>query len=268
LTNFSFNVMLVFFILNYLFLVAAEPIFFHKYVYKSDFFFTLLNLTILLPLIFFINTLFTFFFLIELNSALIFFKFVNSTSFFYKKKQTNFSDIPKYYINMLFFQYWAAFFSSILFVYVIIFYLYLFNTTEWVLLNFLNIIQSGVLQESCLVLTLINFILILAFLVKIGLTPIHLYKLEIYKGLPYISIFFYTTFYFLVFFLFFVNLLISYVGVFSHLYWYFFILFILVGIFYTINLMFNVTLIKIFFAYSTIINSLGFLCGGFAIVGL
>merc|ERR1712100_728277 len=127
--------------------------------------------------------------------------------------------------------------GSILFVYVIIFYLYLFNTTEWVLLNFLNIIQVGFLQESCLVLTLINFILILAFLVKIGLTPIHLYKLEIYKGLPYISIFFYTTFYFLVFFLFFVNLLVTYLGVFVLSYWYIFTVFIILGIFYTISLL-------------------------------
>lgn len=169
---------------------------------------------------------------------------------------------------MLFFQYWAAFFSSIMFTYVILMYLYLYNTTEWVVLNFLNLIQITSLTLDYTSVTLINFVLIIAFLLKIGLTPVHLYKLEVYKGLPYITIFFYTTFYFLVFFLFFFLLLLNYIGVFILTYWYLLIVFILLGIFYTMNLLFNVNLLKIFFAYSTIINSLGFICGVFSLLNI
>jgi len=126
------------------------------------------------------------------------------TSFFFKKRRGFYkAHPPKYFINMLFFQYWAAFFSSILFVYTILIYLYLFNSTEWVLLNFLNLIQITTQNTNYILISIINFVLIISFLLKIGLTPLNLYKLEVYKGLPYISIFFYTTFYFLVFFLFF-----------------------------------------------------------------
>lgn len=142
----------------------------------------------------------------------------------------------------------------------------MYSTTEWVVLNFLNSIQLLYLTTNHIITTVVSFVLILSFLIKIGLTPIHLYKLEIYKGLPYLSIFFYTTFYFLVFFFFFLTLLINYLGVFIMTYWYIFTLFLLLGIFYTISLLFNVNLLKIFFAYSTIINSLGFICAGFSIL--
>jgi hypothetical protein len=269
LLNMNFNIILLFFFMNYLYLVVAESAFLQNSTYKSEFFFALNNLTIFLPLIFFINTLFTFFFLIELNSSIIFYKFINSTSFFYKNKRNfNNSQTPKYFISMLFFQYWAAFFSSILFVYVILMYLYLFNTTEWVMLNFFNLVQVSSVGFDYTATAIITFILVLAFLLKIGLTPIHLYKLEVYKGLPYITIFFYTTFYFLVFFLFFVLLLLNYIGVFVLTYWYVLIFFLLLGIFYAMNLLFNVNLLKVFFAYSTIINSLGFICGVFSLLNI
>jgi NADH:ubiquinone oxidoreductase subunit 2 (subunit N) len=144
--------------------------------------------------------------------------------------------------------------------------MYLYNSTEWVLLNFLYLIQSNQIDLNYLLITLINFVLIFAFLIKIGLTPIHLYKLEIYKGLPYISIFFYTTFYFFIFFLFFVLLLLNHLGAFSLSYWYLLFLTIIIGIFYTISLLFNVNLLKVFFAYSTIINSLGFVCAALSLL--
>lgn len=167
---------------------------------------------------------------------------------------------------MLFFQYWATFFSSILFVYVIIIYIYIYGTTEWVILNFLNLIQNLQLNLNHIIIVLISFVLIISFLIKIGLTPIHLYKLEVYKGLPYLSIFFYTTFYFLIFFIFFIVLFLNYIGVFITTYWYLTLLLLLLGISYTISLIFNVNLLKVFFAYSTIINSLGFVCVGLSLL--
>jgi NADH:ubiquinone oxidoreductase subunit 2 (subunit N) len=142
----------------------------------------------------------------------------------------------------------------------------MYGTTEWVILNFLNFNQSLYFSTNTITNTLLNFILIFSFFIKVGLTPVHLYKLEIYKGLPYISIFFYTTFYFLVFFLFFLIFFLNYLGSFVLNYWYVYIISIVVGMFYTINLLFNVNLLKIFFAYSTMINSLGFICGGLSLL--
>ena len=63
LLNLNLNLMLVFLLMNFLYLSISESVLLQKYSYKSEFFFALINLTIFLPLIFFINTLFTFFFL-------------------------------------------------------------------------------------------------------------------------------------------------------------------------------------------------------------
>ena len=104
------------------------------------------------------------------------------------------------------------------------------------------------------------------FLIKIGMTPIHLYKLEVYKGLSYVAIFFYTTFYFLVFFMFFILLVFVYLTSIILYYWYFYFILLISGVFYCINLLFNVNLIKVFFAYSTIVNSLGFICATLSLV--
>lgn len=168
---------------------------------------------------------------------------------------------------MLFFQYWSSFFSSIMIVYSIITYLYLYGTTEWIFINSLNFIQNNNYSYvNYINYLIINIILIFAFLIKIGMTPIHLYKLEIYKGIPYVSIFFYTTFYFLIFFLFFIILLLNYLTSIVIFYWYLLIIIVIYSSFYCINLLFNVNLLKIFFAYSSIINSLGFLCAVLSLI--
>lgn len=168
---------------------------------------------------------------------------------------------------MLFFQYWSAFFSSVMIVYVIISYISLYGTIEWFFVNSLNLIcNNNYSYMSYINLFVINFVLIFAFLIKIGMTPVHLYKLEVYKGLSYVSIFFYTTFYFLIFFLFFLLLMVKYLSSFIFLYWYFILIFLIYSAFYCVNLLFNVNLLKVFFAYSTIINSLGFICAVLSLV--
>lgn len=139
--------------------------------------------------------------------------------------------------------------------------MFIYGTSEWLFIDSLNFINNNnYIYTNYFNIFIINFILIFAFFIKIGMTPIHLYKLEIYKGLPYVSIFFYTTFYFLIFFIFFILLLMDYLTSIVFFYWYFFFIFLIIGSLYSINLLFNVNLLKVFFAYSTIINSLGFLC--------
>lgn len=179
----------------------------------------------------------------------------------YKKK------IPKSFLNMLFFQYWSSFFSSVMIVYSILSYIYIYGTIEWLIINSLNFIKcNSIIYTIYINIFVINFILLFAFLIKIGMTPLHLYKLEIYKGLSYVAIFFYTTFYFLAFFMFFILLIFTYLTSIILYYWYFYFILLIFGILYCISLLFNVSLVKVFFAYSTIVNSMSFICAILSII--
>lgn len=264
LTSYNFYFVIIIVLSNYVFLYLVDTLILSKERYKNELFFTLINLSVLLPFIFFCNTLYSFFFFIELNGAIIFYKFVvskivlNSNS----SRLYSFNKIfPKHFINMLFFQYWTAFISSVLLVYILLNFLYKFGSSEWVIINILLecTIKSNLENSGSFFYFLIT-IFILAFLTKLGFTPIHLYKIEIYKGLPFLTIFFYTTYYFFVFFLYFCILLIIFMSSFVVYTWFVLSLILSVGCLYTFSLLFDINYIKAFFAYSTIINSLGFVC--------
>jgi len=77
--------------------------------YSIDYFFSIFCLIVFIPLMFFSNTLYTFIFILEVNSLLILYKFAVS-KFIFKdsfKKSSNYLTrrLPFYYLNMLFFQY-------------------------------------------------------------------------------------------------------------------------------------------------------------------
>ena len=233
--------------------------------YSTDYFFSLNNLIIFLILIFLTNNLFAFIFLLELNSILIFYKFVVSKYWYKstpnlneKKQDLENRHIPKNYLNMLFFQYWSTFFSSILIFFSLANIFYLYGSTEFFFLEYLSLINNN---NSLIKINFINFIWIpflVGFLMKIGLTPFHLFKIEVYKGLPIISILVYTTFYFFIYFIYFTLLLnyqLDFLKIFLNS-----ILFIIIitGAIYIMSLLYDVTALKSFFAYSTIINSLLF----------
>ena len=135
----------------------------------------------------------------------------------------------------------------------------MYGTTDWFLIQFLNSIAGCFLGFSGNLIRILLVVFILSIFFKLGLTPFHLFKVEVYKGLPYLSIFFYTTYYFIVLFIFFIFLLSDYL--FSYIsFYYLFLIFLLVfGSFYIIFLMFDVNLLKAFFTYSTVINTVGFL---------
>ena len=234
--------------------------------YNIDYFSSLINLSIFIPLIFLSNNMYTFLFLLELNSLLILYKFTVSRTWFdknnYFNKNKNTFDrlLPKSYLNMIFFQYWANFFSSMMIMFSIFNIIYIFGSSEWCLLNFINYLSFNRIyffKNYYFILLWIPFFIGLFF--KIGFTPLHLFKIEVYKGIPFISIFFYTTFYFLSFFLFFILIIFYYLNSFKFYWNLLLFIFIIVGLFYAITLLFDVNLIKAFFAYSTIVNVLTFI---------
>lgn len=103
----------------------------------------------------------------------------------------------------------------------------------------------------------------LGLLMKIGLTPFHLFKIEVYRGLPLISLIFYTTLYFFVYFIYFVLLLNYHLDFLKLCLNSIFYLIIILGTIYIITLIFDITSLKSFFAYSTIINSMLFFIASF-----
>lgn len=263
-TNFNLNVTNVILIVNIVFLFVINSYNFNSEVLKFDFFFALLNLSLFLILLLFTNSFYSFFFVIELNSLLLLYKFLMSR-LWYKDKNSNklnntktskFS--PRIFLNMLFFQFWSSFFSSVFFVYILIFLLFIFGTSEWGVINYLNHIKSNSSFTTMHYYILFSLFLF-SFFIKLGLTPIHIYKIEIYKGISFLSIFFYSTYYFLIFFFYFITLLLMHLSSF-HIYTLNLLsLLVIFGFIYTVSLLFDINYIKAFFAYSSIINSLNFL---------
>lgn len=262
LNNYILSIYLIIIIFNIIFLFIAN-----KHVkltnnYSIDYIFSILNITILIPVIFISNTLFTFFFFIELVSCCIFYKFILSKFNFTNKytKDNFFSIYSKNYINVLFFQYWSSFFSSILLVFSIYSMYILFGSSEWLVINFVmeSNKQISYINNNILV-SIVSIVIFIGFLIKLGVAPLQLYKIEIYKGLPFLSVFFYTFFYFLAFFLYFSLIFIYFLSSFSNIFWILLNFVIFLGIFYIITLLFDVNLFKSFLAYSSIINTTSFL---------
>lgn len=265
--NLATKIIVLILICNFFFLILIFFLKFSKISYNTDYVFALLNLNNFFPLLFLANNLFTMFFVLEVNSTIIFYKFIMS-KIWYGRTKTNQKNsknvldknLSQNYINVLFFQYWTTFFSSTLFLFILINIIYLFGSTDFSFLNFMEYSLScrgyylNNAYKSILLVTLLFSIML-----KIGFAPLQLFKIEVYKGIPFISIFFYTTFYFLVYFLFFSLLLIVHLYVFNNEFYYPLMIFIILGGLFIISLFFDVIALKAFFAYSSLINSILFL---------
>ena len=114
----------VFFITNFKLTLVFSKIFLNK-----DYIFSIINLTLLLPLLFFVNTLFTFIFLFELISCFLFYNLLSS-KLWYNKLSNREIKTPSSFINMIFFQYWVTFFATIFIVFSYINVFYFINSTE------------------------------------------------------------------------------------------------------------------------------------------
>ena len=260
LNNFTLFNCILFFFINYFISFILMSLKKTNLVSSTDYFFSVSNLLIIIPFLFFVNNLLIFLFFLELISIIILYKLVSSKIWFKKNKDKIKNELPQNYINMIFFQFWVTFFSTIfiIFFYINIFYMY--GSTDFYLTQYLNnyllYFNKNIHQNSIFWLNLIFFF---GVVFKLGITPLHLFKIEIYKGIPFLSIFFYNV-YFLLIFLFFFILLISDFNINFYINFYIiFFLFISIGFLYIIILMFDVNFLKSFFAYSTIVNSLGFI---------
>ena len=271
LNNFNLNIIILIIIFSSFLLGLTKFIKNSNSNYNLDYFSAIINLIIFVPVIFLSNTMYTFLFLLELTSLIILYKFSVSRNWFNTKtmlNKNNFSRLlPKSYLNMLFFQYWANFFSSMLLMFSIFNLIFIFGSSEWILMNLLNnsTHNTGYFNKYIFIFY-VWFSFFIGMFFKIGLTPLHLFKIEVYKGIPFISIFFYTSWYFLSFFLYFIIIIYSNLYTFKTLYNFIFFIFIIFGLFYSITLLFDVNLVKSFFAYSTVVNALNFVVVLFLII--
>lgn len=260
INNFIINLILIIFLLSFIFINTVKFLKNSNVNYNLDYFFSLINLICFITLMFLSNNVYSFLFFLEINSLLILYKFSVSRNWFNNYKFINkntFSKIlSKSYLNMIFFQYWTNFFSSMLIMFSVFSIIFFFGSTEWFLINLLNYNNFYFNNNYIFMYIWISFLIGLFF--KIGFTPLHLFKIEVYKGIPFISIFFYTTLYFLSFFFYFVIILYYNIYNINFIFNKIIYLFLFIGMFYTLILLFDVNLLKSFFAYSTVVNVLNF----------
>ncbi len=262
LQNFNLSLIFILLIINLGLLFIVNAVSFNKINYSNDYFFALLNLTVLLPLIFLSNNIFSFIFILELNTSIIFYKLVVSKLWYStndKDKKLN-KIKSKSYVNLIFYQFWITFFSTIMIFFFYINVNFLFGTTDWSIINFIVFIENNINYfNKKILLVFLSLIFIFSLFFKIGIAPFHLFKIEIYKSIPYLSILFYTTYYISTFLFFLLYLLSNlYVSLFVYI-WFIFSIMLIIGSMYIVSLLFDVNFIKAFFAYSTIINTTNFI---------
>lgn len=230
--------------------------------YTLDYLLSIFHVIFFLPYSFFSSNALTIFFFLELGSNIILYNLISSSNWFSlsnskNKLNSNATTISKYFFNTIFFHFWSSFFTSILILYSIInFYLY-FGTTEWFYLNFLlDTSLSGAYSTNNVFIYLNVTIFFIAFLLKLGVSPFFVFKLEIYKGLPLYNIFFYSTSFFIIFFTTFFLVFFYYLPVIAIYLKFFITLFVFVIIFLVIFFIFDSAILRNFFAFSSLINSI------------
>lgn len=120
--GFFFITVLVSFFFSFFFKIIVS----NRFYYSITYFFTILFIMLFLPIIFLANTLFTFVFLMEMISSLMFLKLITSRVFFLNKK----TNLNRGYINIIFFQFFTTFLASMFIFIALITFIYLFGTSE------------------------------------------------------------------------------------------------------------------------------------------
>ena len=253
ITNFSLNLFFAALLLNGTVVFFLKKIVIFKLINLSlDFIYSIGLICLIAPYIFFQNNLVSLFLFLELLNILFFFNFVTLYTSTRVKNSKNSKNIYTNFLNLVFFQFWISFFSSILLLWAILHIFMIVGTTEFFFINFFfNNTQSFSYNT-----TFISCVFFFAFLLKIGVAPLHFLKIELYKNLSYLNIFLFSCYYFIyfivyIFYLFFLklpNLTVATSWALLLL-----LIFAMCTFFFAI---FDATFFKTFFAFSTILNFL------------
>ena len=219
-----------------------------------DYFIGLSYLFFYMPILVLMNTLLGVFFILELSSNLVLLTFVSLQNLSKKSLTTQAQPTLSYGFHLIFFQFWASFFSSLLILYSILCLYFLFGTTEWEYLELLVDYQALTAQGMLLLYTTLIF-LVLGFLIKLGVAPFFAYKLELYQGLPLYALMFYSLVYFFLFLSGFFMVFGFYFPLHTNPLKPCFILFLVIGFVMFGFFLFESLLLRQFFALSSIITS-------------
>lgn len=154
--------------------------------------------------------------------------------------------------NALFIQFWTNFFGALLLIMCTSQLVNIFGSLNWLDLEYFAyfnfVVQSFKQSKLCWIFSL----LIGGFLLKVGLIPFHFWKPELYRNFSYLNMFIYASIYVFAFtFLFIIiiyanNFFINKISI--KIIWFL----IIISIYILIGLLFYITEIKIFLAYTSV----------------
>ncbi len=230
-----------------------------------DFYITKFNFLYWILLLFMSNSIFTFIFVIEVISTLVFLLITTSTfstSFFYKSinfDTKNFFQnvIPHTFLNSLFYFFWISLISSLnLFVFLILIYKNLV-TLDWFLIEHVFYYITNISNlKNLFVVGICWFFIVFSVFLKCGIAPLFIWKPTFFKGLSFNALVFYITFFYFFLFLFLIIFLTNYLH--SIFYYYFIVnlVFVAIGLLNLFFILCESFYIKTFFAISSILNSI------------
>lgn len=211
------------------------------------------------------NSLFSFIFLIEVTSTLILLFLVSSsysTSFFYRTLSFEFlnffqNSLPHTFLQSLLFFFWVSLLSSLnLFVFFIFMYRYL-PSFDWYLLEhlFLFFINISSIKEV-FSLGMSWFFIMFCIFLKCGIAPTFIWKPTFFKGLSLLTLCFYISYFYFFVFLIFIRFLLFYFSQIFYFYTVITLVFLSTGFIVLFFILSEAFFLKIFFAISSLLNSL------------
>lgn len=255
-------------IIMFSFLLVSKIIYNNLYFSSKevyDYIITTLFFMYWVILLFYTNSLFSVMFNIEVISTLIFTLHITSvftTSYYYKNVDVSFSYLfqhstPYTYTKSLLFFYWISLITSLnLFLFLILIYLTTF-TFDWYLLEHIfNFILNSASNYSVVSVGCSWFILLVCIFTKCGIAPLFIWKPSFFKGLSFHNIFIYITFFYFFLFFYFINFLMSTLSSLLFYYGFVLVLFLLLGTFVLISIIFESVYVKNFLVTSSILNSI------------
>lgn len=254
---------IIFFFALVLLIIASVSYLSSNEIY--DFIIVLYHFFFWISILFYANSLFSLFFIIEVLSALIFLFLVSSTYstlFFFRNLSLEFSNFfqnttPLTFLHSILFFYWVSLLSSLnLFVFIVFIYKHLV-TFDWYLAEY---IFSYLLKVSALkdvfTIGMAWFFMVFSLFLKCGIAPFFIWKPTFFKGMPLVALFFYISFFYFFIFLFFIYFLTSYFSSIFYFYALVTLLFISAGLLTLLFILSEAFFIKVFFAISSLLNSL------------
>jgi hypothetical protein len=216
------------------------------------------------------NSFFCVFFFFEIIATLVFLLLVTScfsaTGNFAQESMASFSyfaaQLPNFYLNSLLFFFWMSMLASIGLFFFSMHFIFWFYSFEWSLLELMFVFQVAEMSSYQFATQAACWLgLILCLFIKCGVAPFFVWKPAFFKGIPLITVFFYTVFYYFFLLTFIFLLLTSYANEIFVTFIYFHLLLVSGGLLITVLVFTEVTHLKPFFAFSSIVNSLFMFAG-------